>query len=285
MSAASERSGAIAHALRRASGFVERRGDVLARERVSVLQGDASPARVAAALLPWRCEDGGFAPPSDPPPVRAGRSSVSGTVAALTVLEEAGIRRGALVEDAVAWAARVQGADGAWHARPEETLSLPDAEPDFLTGMLAGHLAKLSCGSPLTLIRAEEFLARHFSPDRVEDGDWRGLTAYAHVYANGSFELADEALQWCGRALEKGFRSGALDAIAVARIFLLCDVGAVPAGRVDAAEIVLALLPAQDEDGGFGGREPSTRARVEATLLALRTLLRFGSKGSAWTRA
>ena len=179
------------------------------------------------------------------------------------------------MEGVVGWLTHAQASDGAWHAGPDEGLAPEDADPVFLTGMLAGHLRKLSCGSPRTLERAEEFLATRFSPDRVEDGDWRGLTTYAHVCSNGAVDLADEALQWCGRALEKGFRSGRLDAIHAARTLLLCDVQSLPGGRLDAMEVVLALLPLQASDGGFGPTVASTRERVEATVLAAHALVRF----------
>ena len=61
----------------------------------------------------------------------------------------------------------------------------------------------------------------------------------------GDVDVADEALQWCGRELERGFRIGAFDAVRVARVFVLCDAPALPGARLAAAEVREALLRAQ----------------------------------------
>jgi len=278
-------SPAIEQALARARAFVEARAGVLARERLDVLLGEAAPERVEAALVAWRCADGGFTRMSQPPALLPGCGTLWGALEALDILDEAGRRRGKLLEGLVAWLGSVQEADGSWRAANKEGISPAQEDPVLLTGMLAGQLSKLSCGSSRTLERAEQLLAAHFSPERVEAGDGCGLMAYAQLCSNGSFELADEALQWCGRALEKGFRSGLLDALAVARTLLLCDAPALPGGRVDAQEVLLALLPAQNADGSFGSAGSPTRERVEATLLGVRALVRFGTKGAAWNRA
>ncbi len=277
-------SPAIEQALARACAFVEARGGVLARERLDALMGAARPGRIEAALAAWRQSDGGFARLSEPPPLLSGRGTLGGALGALGVLEEAGLRRGPLVEGVVAWLAPAQGDDGAWRAGPEEKLLPEDSNALFLTGMLAGHLSKLPCGSPRTLERAEAYLAACFSPEQVEDGDWRTLTAYTHVCANGASELADEALQWCGRALEKGWRGGRLDALAAARLLLLGDVRALPGGRVEAGEVGLALLQQQNADGSFG-RAGAPAERVEETLLGVRALTRFTRTGAPWIPA
>lgn len=267
---------AMAPALARACRFVEANGTPLARARLSFLLAAAPPGAVEASLAPWRCPDGGYHP-LEGPACEGGAATLGGTLGALEVFDEAGVRSGPQIEAAVAWLARAQAADGAWRVAPAEACAPADADPVYLTGMLAGHLAKLRCGSPRTLARAEEFLAARFTPALVETGDWRALAAYAHVCTNGAFALADEALQWCGRALEKGFRSGRLDASDVARTLLLCDVSSLPGGRVDAGEVALALLGAQDGDGGFGGGRQETHDRVERTLLVVRALARFGA--------
>jgi len=278
-------SPAIEQALARARDFVESRGGVLARERLYVLLGEAAPERVEAVLAAWRCADGGFARVSQPPPLLPGCGTLRGALEALAILDEAGRRRGPLLEGLVAWLGSTQREDGVWRAVAEDRLPPAQEDPVVLTGMLAGQLSKLSCGSSRTLERAEHFLASHFSPERVEASDGLGLMAYAPLCSNGSFELADEVLQWCGRALEKGFRSGLLDALAVAHTLLLCDVRALPGGRVDAQEVLLALLPAQHADGSFGSGGSSTPERVEDTLLGVRALVRFGIQGAAWIPA
>jgi hypothetical protein len=274
---------AVAWALERGGRFVAAHADALACERLAVLLYAAAPDRLTSRLEDWRCADGGFTPMREPQPLRPRRGTAAGALEALGILDECGVRSGALLEGVVAWLGRVQEDDGAWRAEDPRDAALGD--PIYLTGMLAGHLSKLSCGSPGTLARAEAFLSAGFSPERVEADDWRGLMAYAHVCMNGATELADEALQWCGRALEKGFRSGGIDALAAARILLLCDAPSLPGGRLSGAEVLLALLPLQASDGAFGSLAAAPADRVEATLIGLRALLRFGAKGSAWTPA
>lgn len=275
----------IERALAKARHFVESRGSVLARERLDALLGAGRPAgRVEAALAAWRCGDGGFARLSLPPPLFPARGCIAGALEALGVLDEAKIRRGPLAEGIAAWVAPAQADDGAWRAAPTEGLSPGDSDPIFLTGMIAGHLSKLVCGSPRTLERAEAFLASRFTPDLLETGDWRPLTAYAHLCANGASELADEALPWCGRALEKGLRSGRIGSLDAARALVLGDVRTLPGATVDTDGVGRALVAAQGPDGSFaaGG---STHDRVEATLLGVRALVRARRRSAAWTPA
>jgi hypothetical protein len=90
--------------------------------------------------------------------------------------------------------------------------------------------------------------------------------------------VADEALQWCGRELERGFLNGAFGAVAVARVFGRCDALALPGARLRADEVARALLAAQREDGGFPGEGPPERVACEAAL-ALRHL----APAAPWT--
>ena len=84
-------------------------------------------------------------------------------------------------------------------------------------------------------------------------------------------DVADEALQWCGRELERGFRTGAFSPVAVGSVFARCDASALPGARLRADEVARALLAAQREDGSFPGDGPPERAACEAAL-ALRHL-------------
>lgn len=276
MSAEPEAGDAFARALARGAEFVSRHGDGLAQTRLAVLLGTEPPRAIETALAPWQCSDGGFAPLSRSPGEGVS-STVEGTLSALDLFDEAGLRSGTTLSAAVAWLARVQTPDGAWRPTLEERLDDHGGDAVFLTGMLAGHLSKLRCGSPRTLARAEAFLAAQWSPLRVEGGGFHGLCAYAHACTNGCAELADEALQWCGRALEKGYRSGGHDVLEVARVLLLCDARSLPGGRVDAGEVVLLLRAAQQPDGAFGEPVLPTAARVEQTLVAARMWIRFAS--------
>lgn len=280
-------SSADAGAIARACGFVEAYGSVLARERLDALLGVGAPGRVESVLAGWRCQDGGFSRLVVSPPLLPRGGSVAGALDVLGVLDELSIRRGPLAEGVAAWLAPAQGDDGAWRIAPSDALAPEDSDAVFVTAMLAGHLSKLGCGSPRTLERAEEFLATRFSPEGIEGGergDWRCLTAFAHVCANGAGEFADEALPWCGRALEKSFRRGQLSALDAARVFVLADVRRLPGARIDATQVAAQLPAEQNADGSFGSGG-SSRDRVETTLLAVRTLVRIGGKATAWTPA
>jgi hypothetical protein len=87
-------------------------------------------------------------------------------------------------------------------------------------------------------------------------------------------ELADEVLQWCGRELERGFRTHAFAPVAVARVFLRARARALPGASIDASEVVATLLAAQEPDGAWPA-EPGTPRGV-ATLEAVEALLRLG---------
>ena len=79
-------------------------------------------------------------------------------------------------------------------------------------GEVAGLLAKTPSARASALRRAEGFLARHWSVERVQGPCYAPILAYVHALANLQSELADEVLQWCGRELERGFRTHSFDA-------------------------------------------------------------------------
>jgi len=246
-------------------------GDAVARARAFVLvQGDALQRARANAL---------FAADE-----RNTVCSLLGAIAdaksaatAIAVLDAIGVRRGAEVERAVAILSAAQRDDGSW--------SLGDGPDEgarvVTTAQIAGHLAKTSCARPKVLRAAGAFLAAHWGPELVQGGDPQAIAGLAQWYANTNDELSDAALQWCGRELERGFRSGAIDALATARVFTLCDAQAVPGARLAADEVVLSLMAAQSSDGSFGPAPAPLPARVEATLDALAALQRLAPRKRA----
>jgi hypothetical protein len=128
---------------------------------------------------------------------------------------------------------------------------------------------------PQTLEAAGVFLGERFHPDAVEHDGYSALIGYAHFFTNVSHELSDEALQWCGRALEKGFRSRHLDAVATLRVLLTCDAQALPGATFDVAELLEGLLAEQARDGGFaelsvGGTATRTTQTFDAMLAIVR---------------
>ena len=234
----------VDEALARARGFVEASGGELARLRLAVLLG-AAPAARLAGVVGWRPESG-----------------VAGALAALAALDGRHGLRGGEVERAVAWLADVQDADGGWSAASEPARVV-------VSGLLAGFLAKASCARPAQLDRAGAFLAASWGPERVQGGDFGMLAGYAHFFAHRPHELADGALQWCGRELERGFRARAFDAVRTALVFARCDAHALPGARIAPAELGEALLAEQAADGGFGLPVAPDAERVDATLDAL----------------
>lgn len=254
--------------LERGLSFLEAHGDALALARAEALQGES--AALAGILEARRRPGGGFCDAAGSP-----SATLGGARELLDLLDEAGLRSGPLAESAALWLAGAQQEDGSWRAEDRGDDGVLE------TGRIAGQLAKLRCGSARTLRRAEAFLDAAFSPDRVEAGGWPAILAFALPATNGLLACADEALQWCGRALEKGWRSGGIGAADALRTLLLCDAPALPGARVGAGELVLAIVADQAEDGGFGAAADPTPDRVETTLLAVRGLRRFAGRGAA----
>ena len=79
------------------------------------------------------------------------------------------------------------------------------------------------------------------------------MCAWFPALCHAPGDLADEALQWCGRELERGFRTGRFGPGAVARVFADCDAHALPGARLRAAEVLEALLAIQSPEGSFPG--------------------------------
>ena len=103
------------------------------------------------------------------------------------------------------------------------------------------------------------------------------LAAFAHFFTNVHHDLADEALQWCGRELERGFRTRQFDAIATLRVLLYCDADALPGLRIETEELLDLLLAEQSDDGGFYtaclGESAASQTRVAVTIESMRSLL------------
>ena len=152
---------------------------------------------------------------------------------------------------------------------PAEQLAV--SERLFTTGMLAGFAARTPYARPELLDWAGRFLAGLWAPERVEGGRWSALAAFAHFYANGGDpERADAVLQWCGRELERGFRTRRFEAAATLRVLLYCDARALPGATFDSVELLTGLLDEQAADGGFAALDPGgPPGRVAPTLDAL----------------
>jgi hypothetical protein len=175
-------------------------------------------------------------------------------VDALGALLAIGQSESALVERAAGYLQEAQCDDGSWVDRvaSEPTASLA------LCGHACGVLGQTPFVRQGTLDRGVEHLAEAWSVELVEGGRLDVIAGYLHALSACPAELADEALQWCGRELEKGWRMGRFAPPALARIFVLCDATALPAARVAASDVVDALLAAQTPDGSWDGGLRST---------------------------
>jgi len=189
----------------------------------------------------------------------------------LSALASASAGVGPLVEGAASYLEEQQLADGSWGVAergPEERL--------FVTGMLSGLLGRTRVVRPLVLDGASDFLAEAWAPEQIEDHDWSTLAAFACFFSSVSHELADGALQWIGRELEKAFRTRRFDAAATLRVLLHCDATAVPGASLDAIELLRQTLSEQGADGGFAELSPEgPSARVEPTLDCMLGVIRL----------
>ncbi len=266
-----------ASALERGYAFVRERGNDLDRLRVDVALRARPREDLIAELERRQRPDGSFerltldlseALGFEDPERQVG-AEITGTLDALALLGAERALFADVARRAEAFLRAEQNEDGSW-GQP----SAPADDRVFATGMLAGFLGRTRFVRPEVLGRAGEFLGAHWSPERVEDGRWSTLDAFAHFFTNVAHDEADAALQWCGRELERGFRSARFDGLMTARVLLDCEASALPGFGVEPVEILLRMLDEQAGDGGFaelaGGGAP---ARVGATLDGLRAVI------------
>jgi hypothetical protein len=256
----------------RARSFVADNGSRFDRLFLETVLGDGNVEALARAIESGQDQRGAIRPLSG----RGGDGSEAGvesTVAALGYLEA--VRRLDLpvVERAVAFLSAQQREDGSWcgaeGASEEERL--------VLSGTACGILAKAPCVRESVLRAATRFLESLWAAERVQGSNYAAIAAYLRVMTNSPTDLADEVLQYCGRALERGYRARKLDAVRTARVFVLCEVQALPGARIRSDEAMAALLATQEEDGGWPvDGEADPRLRVAATLDAVVALRWLG---------
>lgn len=237
------RSVRAAEAAARAAEFVAAWGTPADRAALAAFTGRGGIDSVAEALGP---------PPGDLASFRG----------ALRLFDDLGALEHPLVERMARDLEKLQAEDGHWGGEADDAI--------FETGTLGGHLAKAPSASARLLDAASDWLAACFSPERVQGFQWRGVAAYAHVFANLPHAAADEILQWCGRELERGFRTRRFDAVHTARVLVWCDAPGLPGAHLDAGELLEALLIEQAADGGFG-----TRNRARYSWDAMVALVRL----------
>ena len=247
----------------RAEGFVLRHAAPLEQTFWQTLLRRQDARALLEALAAQQEPDGSLRP------WRAEGAALAATLRGLTLLDALGLLDHPVGEQAVTWLLARQQADGGW--------SEPGADEEgriALSGEVAGLLAKTPHARASALARAEAFLSGLWSVERVQGPRYAPILAYVHALAHLPSERADEILQWCGRELERGFRTQCFGPVAVARVFLRARARALPGASIDASELVATLLAAQAPDGGWSA-EPEV-PRTVATLEAVEALLRLG---------
>jgi len=282
-----------ADALEAAYDFLEKVGDSWAFLRAQVLCGARPPGDLIERLGDVQAADGslpigtlisggglGF-PSIDPAELDRDATALVGTLEALLVAADAKAIHAEWVEPAVRCLEGLQAEDGAFRVPSVDSALSTDEIDVFWTGMVAGVLGRTPVSRPSTLEAAGAFLAPRFDPDKVENDGYSALLAYSHYFTNVADELSDEALQWCGRALEKGFRSRQQDAVSTLRVLMTCDAQAMPGATFDVAELLERVLEEQAGDGGFAelsmqGPEGRTTQTFDAMLAVVRLCAAFG---------
>lgn len=266
-----------ASALERALGFVRENGDSLSELQAYVALRAEPAARLADAVAALQDADGSFPPFAPCSSGWLGREwrlrglpeRLRGTVEALSLLGDARQDEAAGVELAVRFLEGAQRDDGSF-AAPD----CGESSQIFATGVVAGSLGRGRFARPEGLASAGAWLGACFAPERVEAGHTAERAAFAMFYANVPDDLGDEVLQWCGRELERGFRTHATDALSVLQILLACQVGSLPGATFAPEELLERLLGEQAADGGFDALAAEGReSRVAPTVDAMRAII------------
>lgn len=267
----------LALPVERAGAAVRRDAAPLDRAFVEVLLRTAPADGLFEALAARQADSGAIA--DDPGEgALAMRPGLGSTLRALERLDAIGLLDHPVVERAVDFVAARQDADGAFLPEGGEAAEHAEAGDEEAalawTGAATGLLAKTPFARPSLLARAEGWLAARWSVSRVQGPRYAPILAYTHALTQVDSEIADEALQWCGRELERGFRTGVFGPLAVGRVMLRARASALPGAGIEAQEVVVGLVTAQAPDGRFA--DESGAPTVRATLLGLEALLRLG---------
>jgi hypothetical protein len=268
-----------ASALEAGLAFIERHGDALAVLRVHALLGVCPVADCVSEIARRVGPDGAVAPlglavqgaPGLADLLDGPGTAILGPLEALIALADLGALHAPCVEDIARRLGVLQHDDGSWG-----DLQAPAPTRIFATGLLAGQLSRTRVARPELLDRAGRFLASMWSPDRVSGRAWPAIAGFGAWYSSTGDDLADEALQWIGRELQRGNEKGVYDAVHTVRVLLHCDASAVPGAALVPAALLEALLDEQAADGGFAELTPGPDAvRVVPTLDAMLGAIRL----------
>lgn len=264
-----------AAALERALAFVEQHGDALGRARAAHALRAGPAADVDALVRAAQRADGSCAPLGHGAAnalvselrTRIDDAALADALEALALYAEIRHDDGAHIERAVRFVeAALEGARGLALRESGDAL--------FATALAAGSLGRSRYARPESLAAAASLLAARFSPDLVEAAGLGELAALALFYSCVPDELGDEALQWCGRELEKRYRAQRVEATGVVQVLLACRAGSLPGAGFAPEELLERLLAEQARDGGFDALCPGgPPARVGASIDAMRGII------------
>lgn len=252
----------VTSAIERAEAFLETSTPPLVAGYVGALREPTLRGGFRQKLESLQRSDGSFAPD-----VGHGASVLESTAWVLELIDGLRLLDSPLGEATVGFLVGTQQPDGSFGTEEAPPVRLEQS------AFVAGLLAKSPFASRRTLQKAGAFLEANWSEERVRAGSLVDIDAYFHWFTNHPGELADAALQWCGRELERAFRLGQVDPVFAARIFLRCGALALPAAKLSVAELVPALVAAQRPDGSFC--DAGIAHVPTATLVAARALVAF----------
>ncbi len=282
-----------AEGLEAAYAFLRGQQDRRAILRAEVLCEGRPASDLTDALTLSQAEDGGLPigtlvsggalgfPPIDLASLSTKQQKIVGTLEGLLQAGDARLLYARWVEAAARFLDDCQDEDGAFRVPTIGDEAQARETEIFWTGMIGGILGRTPVSRPSLLESAGAFLETRFDPNAVEHDGYVALLAYSHFFTNVAHDLSDEALQWCGRALEKGFRSRQLDAVSTLRVLLTCDAQAMPGASFDIAELLVRILEEQAGDGGFaelslGGPDTRTTQTLDAMLAIVRLCAALG---------
>lgn len=249
----------------RAHGFVSAQGSPFDLQFLETMLQEQPAAELLASLERLQDERGAIAPTD----ASGAPADLASTARALGRLEALGLGDHPVPERACRYLCELQDDEGAWALAD----AADEAERIRWTGTIGGLLANTPFARPSVLRAAEAFLAERWSVDRVQGPSYEPILAYTRLLTQVPSELADEALQWCGRELERGFRTHVFSPLATARVYLRARVRALPGASIEASELLTGLMTEQRDDGSWAAEGDDSA--LEATLEAVEALLRL----------
>ncbi|MBW2243190.1 MAG: hypothetical protein JRH01_14485, partial [Deltaproteobacteria bacterium] len=177
----------------RAHEFVAKQGSRLDLLFLDTMLQEQPAAEMLGSLEALQDERGAIAPMDE----RGAEADLASTAKALGRLEALGLGDHPVPERACVFLCGLQGDDGAWALGGSADV----AERIEWTGRIGGLLAGTPFARQSVLEAAEGFLAEHWTVDRVKGPNYAPILAYSRLLTQVQSEIADEALQWCGKEL------------------------------------------------------------------------------------